>query len=350
MPAGGDAAGRAFFTILPYRWTHELGEPDVRVARATTLIGAAIGALLMLVVTLEPALAQGSPGQRRNPLLEVDNWGYQLHSLDPHQIATNNHYDLLVVDYSRTGGDAGRFSKADVQRMKQRPSGRPRLVLCYLSIGEAENYRYYWRSQWRPGSPSWVVAENQRWRGNYQVKYWDPGWQGILMGEGASYLKRILEAGFDGIYLDRVDAYREAKDHADARREMLELVKELSRRARAANPGFLIVTQNPEDLLKDEELLRVIDGVGVEDLLFGQAGEGKRNSAEETKARAELLKRARQAGKGIFLVEYLNRRQDQDAARSELLAMETGFVPYVVAPRDLGRIKTEDLEAHDEPD
>jgi cysteinyl-tRNA synthetase len=85
--------------------------------------------------------------------------------------------------------------------------GGARLVLCYLSVGEAETYRFYWRSEWETAPPDWHLGENPQWPDNYAVRYWDPDWQGIVF----AYLERILDAGFDGVYLDRVDAYETFK-------------------------------------------------------------------------------------------------------------------------------------------
>ncbi|HEC89701.1 MAG TPA: hypothetical protein ENI44_03860, partial [Thermoplasmatales archaeon] len=49
--------------------------------------------------------------------------------------------------------------------------------------------------------------ENPNWPGCYKVKYWYPEWQSIIYGNNDSYLKKILDAGFDGVYLDVIDAF-----------------------------------------------------------------------------------------------------------------------------------------------
>jgi cysteinyl-tRNA synthetase len=76
-----------------------------------------------------------------------------------------------------------------------------------MSIGEAEDYRYYWQSDWEVGNPDWLAEENPDWEGNYKVKYWDSDWQSIFYGNDASYLKKITDAGFNGVYLDIIDAF-----------------------------------------------------------------------------------------------------------------------------------------------
>ncbi|NPA44475.1 MAG: hypothetical protein GXO49_02970, partial [Chlorobi bacterium] len=77
----------------------------------------------------------------------------------------------------------------------------------YMSIGEAENYRYYWQEEWNTNKPEWLDKENPDWEGNYKVWYWNKDWQNIIYGNDNSYLKKILDAGFDGVYLDIIDAF-----------------------------------------------------------------------------------------------------------------------------------------------
>jgi cysteinyl-tRNA synthetase len=95
----------------------------------------------------------------------------------------------------------------DVATLKTKANGGNRLVIAYMSIGEAENYRYYWKSEWETNPPSWLAEENLYWLGNYKVRYWDKDWQNIIYGNDDSYLKKILDVGFDGVYLDIIDAF-----------------------------------------------------------------------------------------------------------------------------------------------
>ncbi len=76
-----------------------------------------------------------------------------------------------------------------------------------MSIGEAEDYRYYWQDKWHVGNPAFIVEQNPQWQGNYTIKYWSKAWQRLIFGDKNSYLERILNANFDGVYLDIVDAF-----------------------------------------------------------------------------------------------------------------------------------------------
>jgi len=99
------------------------------------------------------------------------------------------------------------FTEGEIGQLKYKANGGKRLIISYMSIGEAENYRYYWQSGWKTGNPSWLDDENREWAGNYKVRYWETEWQNIIFGNDNSYLNKIINAGFDGVYLDIIDAF-----------------------------------------------------------------------------------------------------------------------------------------------
>ena len=87
------------------------------------------------------------------------------------------------MDYSSDGGDEGAYTADEVTQMKGTGTAE-KLLITYISIGEAENYRYYWESSWDAdedgdpdeGAPDWLDIENPEWEGNYKVHYWDTEW------------------------------------------------------------------------------------------------------------------------------------------------------------------------------
>ncbi len=56
--------------------------------------------------------------------------------------ASVNHFDLVITDYSLDGSEGARQTRAQVAALKASQGG-PKLVLAYMSIGEAEDYRWY---------------------------------------------------------------------------------------------------------------------------------------------------------------------------------------------------------------
>ncbi|AWA30637.1 hypothetical protein HYN48_11360 [Flavobacterium magnum] len=117
----------------------------------------------------------------------------------------STNYDAVIMDLFFNDGSA--FTASEIQQIKSKANGGQRMVVCYMSIGEAENYRYYWQDSWLSTKPAWLKAQNPDWPGNYKVQYWNADWQQIIYGNDASYLKKILDAGFDGVYLDIIDAF-----------------------------------------------------------------------------------------------------------------------------------------------
>ena len=54
--------------------------------------------------------------------------------------------DILILDAKFGGEDGSSWSKSDIAALKKAQDGR--IVLAYLSIGEAEDYRDYWDATW----------------------------------------------------------------------------------------------------------------------------------------------------------------------------------------------------------
>jgi cysteinyl-tRNA synthetase len=113
-------------------------------------------------------------------------------------------YDMVIMDLFH---NEEIFTSQEVRQLQTKPNGNKRFVVCYLSIGEAEDYRYYWQPEWNTNKPAWLGDEDPEWKGNYKVQYWDSAWKQIIYGKQDSYLDKIISAGFDGAYFDLVDAY-----------------------------------------------------------------------------------------------------------------------------------------------
>jgi cysteinyl-tRNA synthetase len=113
-------------------------------------------------------------------------------------------FDVIIMDCFFNEEE---FTTQEINNLKSKQNEGKRLVISYISIGEAENYRYYWQYNWINNPPDWLEDENPNWQGNYKVRYWEKDWQEIIFGKNNSYLNKILNAGFDGAYLDIIDAF-----------------------------------------------------------------------------------------------------------------------------------------------
>lgn len=326
--------------------------PPTRVEAAARWLRRAIvvGGLVALVYGAHRMPApRATIEARTGPVLtDVRGWGYQLQNAEPTRMAAA--LDLLVIDSQNPREPHRTLSSATVERFRTRPDGSRRIVLAYLSVGEAESYRYYWWPHWSVLKPGWLGRENPQWQRNFRVRYWESGWQGILVEPQRSFLgglfelvsetrkpfiDRIIEAGFDGVYLDRVDAFYEwTKSRPTAEADMVALVAKLSQYARARRPGFLIVPQNAEELLRLPAYRRLVDGVAKEDLYFGTQGSGVENKAEDVAASTALLARARADRLPVFVVEYSAEPSVRERAVAR--ARDQGFVVHF-ADRELAK-------------
>jgi cysteinyl-tRNA synthetase len=293
----------------------------------------------------------------------VNDWAYQLQgrggrALDLSALQASR-FDLAVIDYSATGGASGEFSPAAIEALKHSPPGRRRTVLAYMSIGEAESYRFYFDRSWvdprgrrTRSAPSWLARQNPDFPGNFKVRYWDPEWQRVIFGTasgtGKSYLDRILDQGFDGVYLDLIDAFEHFRpggpqpERPSAAADMVSLVAALSRYAREtrARPDFVVVPQNGSSLLPTvgpadrEAYLAAIDAIGAEDTFFFGSRE-QNNPLRPQRETIRNLALFQAAGKGVLSVDYVTQRAKVRTYFRE--AGRRGYVGYATV-RALDRI------------
>jgi cysteinyl-tRNA synthetase, unknown class len=245
----------------------------------------------------------------------------------------------LVIDYSHDGSQERVITPEEMAKLKTKPDGSRRLVISYVSIGEAEDYRFYWDDAWKGRQPKWLLEENKEWKGNYPVCFWEPGWQSVVCGSPGAYLDRIQALGFDGVYLDKCDVFEDLEEklpkiaatRPNLKGDMVKFIASTSRYLKSQDPNFIVVMQNAESLLEYDELVQAIDGVAKESLLYGINGPEKQNPPDEIEFSSNLLQKAKAAGKAVMVVEYLNSAPKIEHAKAALKG--SGCVLYI-APKD----------------
>lgn len=226
------------------------------------------------------SFAQGADTRAPIRVSDVKRWLLLLNNpLESEVIAriASSRHDMVVIDFLPSiKGRESTDMRGIVSRLRAREGDTPpRLVIAYLNIGQAEDYRSYWRANWRPGHPDFIISDDpDGWAGNFPVAYWDTRWQAVLTGEDG-LIAQIAAAGFDGLYLDWVGGYEfepvvararaAGIDPADA---MTSLVASVSARMKALRPGAIIIPQNAPGLWLRDEFLGVIDAVVQEHTWF----------------------------------------------------------------------------------
>ncbi|HTK12083.1 MAG TPA: MJ1477/TM1410 family putative glycoside hydrolase [Ktedonobacteraceae bacterium] len=286
-------------------------------------------------MVLPPNPSTNTAGRR--PWNDIHNWVYWLDTPNLQQIAATN-FELAVIDYSANNTV---FSAQQITALRQATCQRR--VVAYLSIGEAESYRPYWQAGWQTGNPSWLGTPDVNWAKNYWVNYWDPAWQQTIY----HYLDAIIAAGFDGIYLDRVDAYQEhyAAGHEN---DMVNFVTNIAQYARTHSPlgdDFGIIVQNAEGLaVNHPDYVHLVTGIGREEVYVKAMNKPTSDAARaRTEQRLDLFRQGSR-GQLVLTVDYTDQADLVSEAYEQSQAK--GYVPYATTV-NLNHIQT---NADYEPD
>jgi len=280
-------------------------------------------------------------GHRMTPLNGVKTFAYVIDETENNinEMAQSD-YDMLIIDEVRSLSDMADYNMAkQVRKLKSsgNPAGADKILLAYISIGEAEDYRWYWEGNWRVGNPKWIEAEDpDGWDGNYPLQFWDPKWRSIIF----NYIDMVIDDGFDGVYLDWVEAYEVSSvssaadfQKKNAKNEMKKFVCEISKYVR--QEGKLIVAQNGLDLGSSADYLSCIDGVAQEAVWYdwegdpdftGEEGDVK-VSAYDSSEYIKKLKVFKDAGLPVFTVDYAE--DPHNANEAYFNARGQGFIEYV---------------------
>ena len=265
----------------------------------------------------------------------VKHFVYQLQNSDLQAIGTTS-FDLVIIDYSFDGSIEEEFTGDQINVLKN-SSGVNKIILAYMSIGEAEEYRFYWQDSWMPGNPVWLDHENPEWEGNYKVHYWNPDWQTIIF----NYTDRLLDAGFDGAYLDLIDTYEFYADQgrSTAAQEMADFVSVIAAYAHASDPDFFIFVQNAAELgTIIPEYINTVDGIGQEDIYYGYDADGVATPLQITSELESNLNLFRDRSKLILTIDYPFTNSEDIPHFDDLTLMKindaysrslaNGYIPY----------------------
>jgi len=134
-------------------------------------------------------------------LINTDNFSSKQQMLDAIKV-TN--FDVVIIDLFFNDEI---ITASELSQIRTKANGGKRLLISYINVGAAENWRYYWKSKWNTIHPCWMKRKYEGYPDERWVKFWDNDWQEIIYGNDDSYIRKIIDSGFDGAYLDNVEAY-----------------------------------------------------------------------------------------------------------------------------------------------
>ena len=224
---------------------------------------------------LRSTIDQGEPDSK--PLEDISHWLYLIDvNLGEDTIAQieESTHDMIVIDFIPSEAYNTDFPMAEVVA-RFHNAAHPKLVMAYIDTGQAEDYRTYWQEGWKIGDPEWIIAgDPDGWEGNYPVAYWHDEYQEIWLG-AEGLLMQIVEAGFDGVYLDWVEAYSDESviafaenEHVDPVQEMIWWVADIAEFGRSAKPKLIVISQNAAELAEYDTFVEIIDAIAQEQVWF----------------------------------------------------------------------------------
>jgi cysteinyl-tRNA synthetase len=309
-------------------------------------------------------------------LTAVRNWAYNIQHVDTsrqREELVGTHFDMYVLELAVTETGKENFDIAalirDIRQYNISTRNVDPLILAYVDVGQAEEWRWYFGAGWGIGNPEWIAGNDpDNWAGNFPVAYWYADWQNIVIYgyNGRSMVEETLKAGFDGIYMDWVEAFSDVNvtakaqaDEIDPAAAMFDFIGNIRTYARQsspnANPGYLVIAQNASDLYQENpgRYNSIIDAIALEAIWYdGDGGFDNWDDpsgynvltnainpgwTEEVLSHLQPMK----AYMPIFCVEYA---QDMNGL---LLASDIyntkapaeGFIPYC-SRRSLSRLST----------
>ena len=146
-----------------------------------------------------------------NTLSDAQNYLYLI-SYDQYTSKTaiiealrQTNFDVLLIEFFFDTDVS--FTASEVELLKTKANGGHRKVISYINIGAAEKYRYYWQDNWKLHNPRWLKKAYDGYEDEIWVKFWKKDWKNIIYKNEKSYLDKIIDSGFDGVYLDNIEAY-----------------------------------------------------------------------------------------------------------------------------------------------
>ncbi len=211
----------------------------------------------------------------RKSLEDVTHWFYLIGDVPTYETVEQiiaSDYDMVVLDYIPSVVGEENFP---MREFVERLHADGKIVLAYIDIGEAESYRVYWQDDWKVGDPAWIVGEDpDGWAENYPVAFWAEEWQSLWLNENG-ILDQIGKVGFDGVYLDWVEAYSDENVVEAAQAEgvnpvyaMIEFVSFISTNIKDECDHCVVVAQNAAELVEYAEYAATIDGLAQEQAWF----------------------------------------------------------------------------------
>jgi hypothetical protein len=166
-------------------------------------------------------------------------------------------------------------------------------------------------------------------------------------------LDEVIQDGFDGVYLDWVEAWemtavqnRAQNEGKNTVQEMLNLINEIRNYGKQYNPDFIVIQQNSSELINEvgaNALKKAVDAIAQEGVWWDGIGgnddwsdpEGYDYASCCTNYYLARLRKYKSAGFPVFVIDYAVKKADEVYQK----AAAEGFIAYATR-RSLSKLTT----------
>ncbi len=200
------------------------------------------------------------------------------------------------------------------------------LAIGYLSIGEAEEFRWYWKDI---AGKKFVLERNPDWEGDYYIDPRSAHWRSFVINK---IIPDILKKGYDGIFLDTIDTaefleWKNPGKYAGSVEAMTKFIEQIRRNY----PNIIIISNNGFPLL--EKIAGYINFALVEDLYTSYDFEKKiylDQDPEITSLRVKTLQRiSSKYNIKILTLDYCKLSNSEKISNIASISKAHGFYPYI---------------------
>ncbi len=204
---------------------------------------------------------------------------------------------------------------------------RGKTLLGYLSLGEAEEYRYHFQEVADQGL---LLAENPHWKGNHGIDIRRRVWTEKVIYE---LIPGLLHQGFDGVFLDTLDTpLHMERTEPERYRGMAEAAVRLVKTIRKHYPGIKIMLNRAYEILP-----RVAGDI---DIVLGESVYADYDFENKTYKRVPQALYERQLGYlkdamkrnpslEVYTLDYWEPQDQEGIAAIYRVQRANGFKPYV---------------------
>ncbi|MGD9200180.1 MAG: endo alpha-1,4 polygalactosaminidase [Chitinispirillia bacterium] len=267
--------------------------------------------ILLLKLCFNQYLYSSTMDSSKKNHQSVKNWACY-YGDNPELLKKLENYNLVIME-----PDIDNFTP---------PEKTKTTYIGYVSLGEAERFRWYW---YHIEGKKFILWENKNWKDDYIIDIRSLEWQNLLVEK---IIPKILKKGYQGLFFDTIDTpiYLEEKD-PEKYRGSVEALADLIYRIRKKYPKITLISNNG---------LRAIEHFGAHIDIFLIEGlnttydfkrkKYKTADIDWRNHRLSLIRNNRDLikGKPVIVIDYLLQKQDNLRNISLIICKEHGLIPY----------------------